>query len=91
LVCGPVEPVEKRIAFHGLQRSPSRHVHSAISSGSATRPSGIVRSAPCMRPVARLPGVSTQPGATALTVMASAASSTASERVIDTTAAFAAL
>jgi hypothetical protein len=44
-----------------------------------------------MRPVARFPGVSTHPGATALTVMSSAASSTASERVSDTTAAFAAL
>ncbi|MNG20769.1 hypothetical protein D3C84_1050530 [compost metagenome] len=44
-----------------------------------------------MRPPARVPSVSTQPGARAFTTMLWSASSMASERVIATTAAFEAL
>jgi hypothetical protein len=44
-----------------------------------------------MRPPARVPGVSTQPGPAAVTVMLSLPSSIASERVSETSPALAAL
>jgi hypothetical protein len=61
--------------------------HRAISRGWATRPSGFVAAAAAMRPVAALPGVSTQPGAMALTRMPRSASSNAMDLVSMTTAA----
>src|SRR5699024_11128129 len=68
---------------------PRMDTQRAISSGWATRPSGTpAAAAAAIRPVTLLPGVSTQPGAIALTRMPWSASSRARFFVAMTTAAF---
>lgn len=69
----------------------SFQTQSAISSGWAGLPSGMVWTASSIRPPSRVPGVSTHPGAMPLTVMLSSLSSVASERVRERTAALDAL